>query len=181
MGCGGATSVVSEVPGSSPDGYNTFGVWRIGFTTGAGTTGASSEVYKTEGAAMPTVGNATFTGQLVGVYIDAGGSGSFVESLVSIDANFADRTLDFQTSSTNLLSTNTGLRTPSTQLDLMGMFAYDPGENAFSGVVEAPVAGLTGTGVGALFTDLMPKRLGGTFNTKGGGVEFFNGSFGAGR
>ncbi|SFG63617.1 transferrin-binding protein-like solute binding protein [Neptunomonas qingdaonensis] len=159
--------------------YQTFGAWRTGFGLGAGTVGAISAGYKTEGPALPVVGTSTFTGKLLGAYTNQAGNGNFVEGMVSVASDFSARSLAFTTTDSNLYNLSNGVVTASAPgLDMSGTLTYSPGVNSFSGAVTAPGLGLSGLASGAFFGP-NAEELGGVFDLKGAGVEYYVGGFGA--
>ncbi|BBB28905.1 transferrin-binding protein-like solute binding protein [Neptunomonas japonica] len=157
--------------------YQAFGVWRTGNGTAAGVIGGLSFGLKT--ASVPVTGNATFTGQLVGTYINAIGQGNFVKGAVSINSDFAARSLAFSTSGTSTINPSSGATSAISSLDMTGTLTYGAGANAFSGGVSTAGTGLTGTASGAFYGP-NAAEIGGVFNVKAAsGVEFYSGSFGA--
>ncbi len=157
--------------------YQGFGVWRTGNGTSSGVIGGFSFGLKT--ASVPVTGNATFAGQLVGTYINAVGQGNFVKGAVSINSDFAARSLAFSTSGTSTINPSSGATSAISGLDMTGTLTYGAGANAFAGGVSAAGAGLTGTASGAFYGP-NAAEIGGVFNVKAAsGVEFYSGSFGA--
>ena len=178
---GGTYDVLAVNPKTSAFDYQTFGVWRTGkdIASSTGTIGVLSAGLKTPAASVPTTGSATFTGKLLGVYVNANGIGNFVTGSVSINSDFVGRSLAFSTSATQAINPTTGAATAVSSLDMAGTLAYGVGTNAFAGAVSAPGAGLTGTTSGAFYGP-GAEEVGGVFNVKAAsGVSFYSGSFGA--
>ncbi|WP_028469798.1 transferrin-binding protein-like solute binding protein [Neptunomonas japonica] len=169
-------NVLAIDPKSSAFDYQTFGVWKPGAGVSAGAIGVLSAGLKTVGASVPTTGNVTFTGKLLGVYISPAGQGRFVTGETAINSDFAARTIGFSTSNTKLDGT-----TLTPNLDIATTALTYTGANSFSGVVTATGAGagLSGTANGAFYGP-NAEEVGGVFTVKASsGIEFYTGSFGA--
>lgn len=176
---GKTVAVVLIDPQASAWDYQSFGAWRTGFGTGTGVIGGVSAGFKTNGAEVPVVGSATFTGKLLGAYVNAAGGASFVEGAVSVTSDFAARSLAFTTSSTNEYNLSNGATFEASSLNMAGTLTYNPGVNSFSGIVTTPGAALSGTATGAFYGP-EAEELGGVFNLKGATQpESYSGSFGA--
>lgn len=160
--------------------YQSFGVWSTGRTTSSGSAGVMSVGAPTAGAAIPTAGTATFTGTSNGVYVDAAGLGYQVDSDVSVNANFAARTLVL--SNTGTVTSRDFFATTSSapNLNLTGTLAYAAGTNSFAGTLTNGGT-LTGTSTGRFYGP-NAEELGGVFILKASsGIETYGGAYGAKR
>lgn len=117
--------------------YQSFGIWE---TLPLGTNSAVGGVFSvgapTAGSAIPTVGTASFVGNLAGSYIDPGGLLWFAFAEVNVDANFGTRSLSFNSELTSITDLVT-IDIDRPDLDLTGVLTYQPGINTFSGVVTS--------------------------------------------
>ncbi|BBB28126.1 transferrin-binding protein-like solute binding protein [Neptunomonas japonica] len=156
--------------------YQTFGVWVTGLVTTSGRVGASSIGMRTNGAAVPTSGAASFTGGAVGSYIDASGERFVVVSESLINADFSSRSLIFTTSNSEAISLISAIDTSRPDLNLSGTLAYTAGSNSFSGSVST-VSALSGSASGHFYGPAA-QEAGGVFAVTGSGVEGYRGSFG---
>lgn len=159
--------------------YQTFGMWLTGYGTSSGTFGAISVGAPTAGSAIPTTGNASFTGATAGYYIDSTGTNFYTTaSDMTIDADFNNRTLDFRTTDTSKVHLTTAIDTTANNLIMSGTLTYAAGTNSFTGKVTA--TGLTGTSTGRFYGP-GAEELGGVFSLTGTDVELYGGSYGAKR
>ena len=158
--------------------YQSFGIWE---TTLVGTNNAVGGVFSvgapTAGSAIPTVGDASFVGNLAGSYIDPGGVLWFAFADVNVNANFGTRTLTFSSASTSITDLLTP-EIPRPDLDLAGTFAYQPAVNAFTGPVTSGITGLSGSSTGRFYGP-GAQELGGVFTLRSDGVESYGGAYGA--
>ena len=159
--------------------YQTYGVWATGLGQGAGTYGAITIGAPTAGSAIPLVNEARFTGSTVGAYVNPEGSYSLTRGIVWVDADFENRSLDFNSAGTQLIDPNDFSTAPAGFLDMTGTLEYAPGINSFSGDVTT-VGGMAGTSTGQFYGP-NAEELGGVFFLTGDGVEMYDGSYGAKR
>jgi hypothetical protein len=159
--------------------YQTFGAWETGRGTGAGTIGAISVGAPTAGSAIPTTGDVTFTGATVGLYLDASGANDYVTaSDLTVDADFAARSLAFTTANTEKIHVLTAVTSGAPDLDLSGTLTYAAGTNSFSGALTA-AGGMSGNTQGRFYGP-SAEELGGVFALSGSsGVESYAGAYGA--
>ena len=158
--------------------YQTFGVWQTGIGTGSGSYGALSIGAPTAGSAIPTTSGAIFTGATMGFYADATGDGFVTVGELSVNADFAGRSLSFNANNTQKISTTTPFTSSSaSNLDMTGTLTYAPATNSFSGTLNA-VGGMTGTSQGRFYGP-NAEELGGVFSLSRGAVETYTGSYGA--
>ena len=156
--------------------YQTFGAWETGRGTGSGTIGAISAGVPTAGSAIPTTGEATFTGKTAGIYLDVD-KDYITASDLTIDADFLNRKLIFTT--TNTIDAATG-----DSLDKLDMFSdnlsYNPATNSFSdpSSLAASKAGLTGSTTGQFYGP-QAQELGGVFSLSASDGQYYSGSYGA--
>lgn len=155
--------------------YQSYGVWQTVTNTlpGSGTVGVFSVGAPTAGAAIPQTGGATFTGDAVGLYVDATGTDYFTHANLTVNADFLDRELVFNTTGTIDYDTLGSL----SNLNLSGTLTYLPGTNRFSGLVTS-TGGLAGESTGQFYGP-SAQELGGVFFLKGNGLETFGGAYGA--
>jgi hypothetical protein len=154
--------------------YQSFGVWNDHLGLRAGIT-AWSHGQTTPASAVPSSGNARFTGQVVGLYVSPAGAGSTARADLTVDANFSTRSLGF--ASTN--SVAAGASSP--HLNLTGTLTYAPGQNSFAGTLSNASGTLTGTSKGQFYGP-KAEELGGAFRVRAAnGPETFAGAYGAKR
>jgi hypothetical protein len=166
--------------------YQSFGAWNgpdvVGIyrrSIGAVSFGAASPV-----DAVPTVGAAKFTGKLGGLYVSPTGQGSLAAADVTVDANFAARSMSFSSTGTTIRGL-ASLPTPSTkaapELNISGTLTYAPGTNAFSGTLTNAGGTMSGASNGRFYGPAA-QELGGVFTVKSTTtVETFAGAYGAKR
>lgn len=160
--------------------YQSFGVWSTDRTSSSSRAGVMSVGAPTAGAAIPTSGTATFTGKSIGYYADATGLGHSAYSDLSVNVDFAARTLAL--SSTGTVKTHDYQTTsPASNLNLTGTLTYAAGTNSFAGLLTTNGGTLTGASSGRFYGP-SAEELGGVFNLKAGsGVETYGGAYGAKR
>jgi hypothetical protein len=160
--------------------YQSFGVWDSSDSKTTGAIRATSFGAATPASAIPTVGNATFSGKLAGLYMSPGGQGSMASADLTVSANFASRTLGFASGGTTLtrdLKTATG----APNLDLSGTLTYAPGSNTFTGTLATAGGTMSGSSKGRFYGPAA-QELGGVFRVKAAtGGEAFTGAYGAKR
>jgi hypothetical protein len=157
--------------------YQTFGVWETDRGEPTGTFGAATVGTPTTGSAIPTTGNATFTGLTGGVYVDATGTNDYITaSSLTADVDFNSRSIALSTANTTKVDSVTAVESPATNLNMAGTLNYAPGSNAFSGNVSA--TGMTGSSSGQFYGP-NAEELGGVFSLSGPGVETYVGGYGA--
>ena len=172
--------------------YQTYGGWasvvlvttlRDGyFSTGVPTT-----------AAMPVTGTASYSGRVVGTFINAtSGEPSDLRATVSVQVDFATRAITVSTASSGIVSVDAPDGTAPTGfpgLNLQGTFTYSLGNNTFSGAVSS-ANGMTGNVTGRFYGPPIgagtatksagsPPEIGGTFAVLLPGSGSIHGSFGA--
>ena len=102
--------------------YQTFGVWVTGWGTESGTVGATSVGAPTIGSAIPTTGNAIFTGITSGLYVDTTGTTSyFTASPLMVSADFLNRELSLAAVGTLKTNIETDVATAASNLDMTGI------------------------------------------------------------
>jgi hypothetical protein len=158
--------------------YQSFGVWETGRVAGSGHVGVMSIGAPTAGTAIPTIGTATYTGKSVGFYIDANGVGSTTFSDLSVNADFAARTLGLSTTGT-FKTSDYSTTSLAPNLDLTGTLSYAAGTNSFAGNVTNGGT-LSGTSSGRFYGP-GAQELGGVFILQAGsGIpETYGGAYGA--
>ena len=157
--------------------YQSFGVWITGAGTGSGSAGAVSVGAQTAGSAIPTTGSATFTGLLGGTYLDPAGGDHLVGANLTVNADFAGRSLALSSSMTTDIST--GAAMPG--LDLTGGLTYAAQTNTMTGTLSAANGRLSGPATGYFFGPAA-QEIGGIFSLSAtSGLERFGGGFGGRR
>ena len=158
--------------------YQSFGVWETGRVAGSGNSGVMSVGAPTAGAAIPTSGTATYTGKSVGFYTDATGVGNTTFSVVTVNADFAARTLGLSTTGT-FKTSDYSTTSLAPNLDLTGTLSYAAGTNSFAGNVTNGGT-LSGTSSGRFYGP-GAQELGGVFILQAGsGIpETYGGAYGA--
>lgn len=186
------TSVTRKAVISNPLGeqwgYQSFGVWETGVDTNNGTLGVFSVGAPTPAGDVPGVDGASFTGKVVGSYVNAAGQGHTVLADLGVDVSWADRSLAFATTNTRIAADGISFYTnpdPDLDLNLSGTLVYDPTNNRFSGVLtttQTPTATtrtLAGDSTGQFYGP-NAEELGGVFFLKAAtGVESYRGAYGA--
>lgn len=178
-GASGSTAVVAN-PYALGWNYQSFGAWNQQNAGGIGTITASSFGQATPASAVPTSGQATFTGKSAGLYVSPAGQGSVTAADVTVNANFSARSLGFSTSGTTIAR---DLKAPvaAPHLNLNGTFTYSAGSNAFSGTVSNAGGSMSGSSKGQFYGPAA-QELGGAYSLKSPTtVETFTGAYGAKR
>jgi len=159
--------------------FQTFGFWNAeGFEVG--TVQTASVGAGTPAVNVPTVGSATFSGKLAGLYLAPGASASVATAAVTVNADFGNRSLAFSSSGTRLTA---DLRTSSAapHLDLRGTLAYQPASASFTGTLSNAAGTMSGKTRGQYYGP-RAEELGGTFALKStNSIETFVGGYGAKR
>lgn len=160
--------------------YQSFGGWNNGGHVGAGDVELKSFGAATPASAVPTSGSASFSGKLGGFYVSPAGEGSVAAGNLSVNANFASRSLSFASSGTTL-TRDFSTATAAPQLNLNGTLTYSPGANAFSGTLTNAGGTMSGNTNGQFYGPAA-QELGGVFMVKSPTtVETFAGAYGAKR
>jgi hypothetical protein len=163
--------------------YQSFGVWndnnpyRIG-GSGVFTAGASFGA-GTPASAVPTTGSATFTGKLAGLYFGPSGQGATALANVTLQADFANRSLGFASTGTTL-TRDLATASAASHLDLGGTLRYSPGSNSFSGTLTNAGGNLSGPSHGRFYGPAA-QEAGGVFALTSGGKEALIGGYGTKR
>ena len=185
IGVCSATNAMAEaliIDGANPTGgfnYQTFGSWDRAGTTTSFDVGVFSFGAPTPGAAIPTVGNASFTGVATGFFVNSSQAGFATTAPVSANADFLNRTMSFATSGTTLVAFSNSAQTVDNagNLSITGSFTWAPGVNALtSSNLSAPI-GLNGGGK-ARFYGPNAQEVGGVYSLSGAAGQMV-GSFGA--
>ncbi|AZQ69493.1 hypothetical protein EF888_21480 [Silicimonas algicola] len=154
--------------------YQNFGVWVIGYNTGAGTVGTGSFGLSTAAADLPTSSiPATYIGYSAGLVTD--GTGYFGTTAdAQIVADFAASGVTVSTSNTRLVDIDTLLDAgPAGELDYSGTGTIS--ESTFDASMISALT--TGTAEGQFYGP-NAEEVGGTFTSSGNGIIHV-GSFGA--
>lgn len=177
-----AASASSQAVFSSPTSlawdYQSFGMWETGLNTTNRTVGVFS-VGNSTGTAIPVNGEATFTGKVVGNYIDALGQGNTVLADLNVGVDWGAKSLSFTTTNTKISSNPTTVAfslTPS--LDMTNQLIYSGTANGFSGTLTTE-GGLSGDTTGQFYGPTA-QELGGVFVLSSStSVETYSGAYGA--
>lgn len=159
--------------------YQSFGVWN---NHGGGNReiAVSSFGAQTPASAIPTVGTATFTGKLAGLYVGTDLQGAMATANLTVAADFGSRSLSFASSGTTT-TRDLAIATPAPNLDLRGTLTYAPGSSHFRGAVTSAGGTMSGDS-GGLFFGPAAQELGGAFTVRSSTtVETFTGAYGAKR
>ncbi|MHB9879013.1 transferrin-binding protein-like solute binding protein [Pacificimonas sp. ICDLI1SI03] len=157
--------------------YQSFGVWESGIGTGSGTAGAVSIGNSTAANAVPTTGEATFSGLLGGVYLSPEGLDVLVGADVQVEVDFASRSAELASFGTMDVISGASYN----ELNLGGELTWASGANSLTGRLASQNGLLTGEAT-AKFYGPGAQEIGGVFAltpVSGTGVESFGGGFGA--
>jgi hypothetical protein len=178
--CRGDTATADAVVGNGPAmgwNYQTFGVWGsnsgANFTAGAGSFGSA-----TPGNAVPTIGSATFTGVAMGFYVDMAGATHATSADMAANVTFSSRSIAFSTS--NTLTSRSGIQNVAGGLNMTGSLAYSGGSSQFSGNVATANGLLVGTATGRFYGP-NAEEIGGVYGLTSSGVSRMVGGFGGKR
>ena len=178
-GASGSTALVAN-PYALGWNYQSFGAWNQQNAGGVGAMTVSSFGQATPASAVPTSGQATFTGKSAGFYVSPAGQGSVAAADVTVNANFSARALGFSTSGTTIAR---DLKAPvaAPHLNLNGTFTYSAGSNAFAGTVTSASGSMSGPSKGQFYGPAA-QELGGAYSLKSPTTtESFTGAYGAKR
>jgi hypothetical protein len=159
--------------------YTALGAWEYAPIAGATSTNAAWFAFgpATRPTEIPLTGTATYNGLMVGRYAD-GAAIWTVGATASAGADFANRSIVFNTSNTQLNNQTGTLAAPT--LNLSGTLSYATGANNAAGTLTTP-AGLTGT-ANAQFHGPAAAELGGVYFVRdGANMKQMTGSFGVKR
>lgn len=159
--------------------YQTYGVWAQQPSPTTFQTGAISVGAATPGSAVPTTGNATFTGFSSGFFTE-NMQPYFSSALVSAAVDWSARTVNFTTSNTTIGNLLSGGTLAAPDLDLSGTLQYSPGSNQFTGAVNATRNTMTGSATGRFYGPAA-QEMGGVFGLQGSNTSSYVGAFGARR
>lgn len=142
--------------------YLAYGEWSectsCGTANEVGVTGGFVYGLATDPAAIPTIGTASYVGEVNGQYVDAAGLNSRTFADLNSTADFSARTLSFTTTNSFINSTS------SPSLNMSGNLSYSAGSNQFSGPVTS--TGLSGTATGK-FLGPAAQEIGGVYTLRG--------------
>jgi len=170
---GTGRTIVSDPKNAAWD-YQSFGVWESGLGETNRTFGVMSVGATTPAANVPTTGTATFTGNIIGSYVNVGGEGHAVLATLKVDANFGTNSLVFTSSDTKVSKDWTNFTT-NNSLNLSGTLTISNG--TFSGALTA---GSLSGGSNGVFYGPAAQELGGVFYlTNPGTLETYAGAYGA--
>lgn len=173
----GSSGIIAADPAANNFEYQTFGLWGTSRETNNQTNGRFglySVGSETAAADIPASGTATFKGTAAAQWIDAQGDDQDVMTAdTTLRANFADRSVRFNTTNSDL-----GLREGlQPELDMNGTLHYPSGSNKMSGTVRT-AGGMSGTADGRFYGP-GAQEAGGVFSLRGRGNEVLDGGFGA--
>jgi hypothetical protein len=158
--------------------YQAFGFWAQLPTPNTWISGVISVGAATPGNAVPTTGNATFTGAAAGFYVDPAGAIFGTGASMTANADFSTRSIGFGTSNTILTPFTGGSDIPNSGLDLSGTLTYSAGTNGFAGTVNTADTTLNGTATGQFYGP-NAQEIGGTYGLNtGSGLSHMLGAFG---
>lgn len=171
-----AVAIVAD-PNANGFAHQTYGLWATPQTANtADGLGVFSVGTQTAGASVPTSGNATFRGKAHGMWIDTLGAANIVKSDATLNADFANRSIDFATTNSQTLGGGS-----ASFVNMNGTLTYGPGSNEISGnVATAGGGGMTGT-LDGRFYGPGAQEAGGVFSLEGSRGQFYTGAFGTTR
>lgn len=182
-----ANAAVISNPKNSAWNYQSFGVWETGRNASSGDLGVFSMGAPTAADAIPTVDGASFTGKVVGSYVNAVGQGHTVLADLNVDVNWAEHSLAMSTTNTRIAADGVNFGAEVTALNLpkadlanpaLNTLSYQAGTNSFSGTLTT-AGGLEGPSAGQFYGP-NTQELGGVFFLKASsGVESYRGAYGA--
>lgn len=156
--------------------YMVLGSWEFASSPAATSAVGSAFVIgpATRSADLPVAGTATYNGVMFGRYADGATLWSATAQASAV-ADFANRTVAFGTTNTQIASPMITLAAP--QLDLGGTLSFPVATNNLTGTLST-VSGLNGPG-SARFFGPAAVEIGGTFFVQdGGNTQQMTGSFG---
>lgn len=156
--------------------YMVLGSWEYASSAAATSSVGSTFVIgpETRSADLPVAGTAIYNGVMFGRYSDGAAIWSTTASASAV-ADFGNRTVAFNTASTQIASPGTTLA--ASQLDLGGTFSFPMATNNLTGTLST-VSGLSGPG-SARFFGPAAVEIGGTFFVQDvGNTQQMTGSFG---
>ena len=164
---------------SSNFNYMVLGAWEYAPIAGATSNNAAWFAFgpATRPTDIPLSGTATYRGLMVGRYAD-GAAIWTVGATASAAADFANRSIIFNTSNTQLNNQTGTLATPT--LNLSGTLSYAAGANNVTGALITP-AGLTGRARAQFYGPAAAELAGGFFVGDGANTKQMTGSFGVKR
>lgn len=163
--------------------YQSFGVWETGLDAENGFYGAMSLGAPTAGTAIPSSGTASFSGKVVGSYVNDLGKGHTVLANLNVGVDWGTQSLSLSTSGTRMSADGVAF-SANTSLDLNNQtLSYAAGTNGFSGTLTTGAtatspAGLSGNSSGTFYGP-NAQELGGVFFLRGNGLETYSGAYGA--
>jgi hypothetical protein len=172
------TLTILDAPSSSLN-YTVLGAWEYAPIAGATSTNAAWFAFgpATRPTDIPLTGTATYNGLMVGRYAD-GAAIWTVGATASAGADFANRSVIFNTSNTQLNNQTGTLAAPT--LNLSGTLSYAAGANNVTGALTTP-AGLTGTANAQFYGPAAAELAGAFFVGDGASTKQMTGSFGVKR
>lgn len=159
--------------------YQSFGIWNNDKPF-ARTISLLSFGAATPGSAVPTVGNATFSGKLAALYLSPNVQGSIATADLTVNADFSKRSLSFASSGTSL-TRDLATATAAPNLNLSGTLTYSPGSSTFAGTLTNAGGTMSGASKGQFYGPAA-QELGGVFTvTSATSIETLAGAYGAKR
>jgi hypothetical protein len=159
--------------------YQSFGVWND-TNPNYRTVSPLSFGSATPASAVPTIGAATFSGKLGGLYVSPAGEGSIATANVTVNANFSTRSLSFASSGTTL-TRDLATASAAPNLNLGGTLVYSPASNTFTGTLTNAGGTMSGSSTGRYYGPAA-QELGGVFTMKSPTtLETFAGAYGGKR
>jgi len=158
--------------------YQTYGAWG---SYGNATTSANaiSVGNATPVTGLPATGSYTFTGGASGYYTDPNKLAYVTNANMTATASFDSRTVNFNTTGTNISGSPSGSTVPASDLNLTGTLTITAGANKLSGTVTT-VNGMSGNANGKFYGPIA-NEVGGTYAVSGSGLGSFVGGFGGKR
>ena len=175
-----AQGMIYDPENSSEWNYQTMATWLLtDEAKGTGRIGAMSVGNQTAVASIPTTSTATFTGVAEGMYITDSLDFYGVSSVVELEANFGDRSVEFTTTDSKIHDIDTRTTSEKNDLNLTGTFTYSEDVNQLTTTSLSTTSGWTGGEATAKFYGPNAEEIGGVFSIRGPGKEAYEGAFGA--
>ena len=175
-----AQGMIYDPENSSEWNYQTMATWLLtDEAKGTGRIGAMSVGNQTAVASIPTTSTATFTGVAEGMYITDSLDFYGVSSVVELEANFGDRSVEFTTTDSKIHDIDTRTTSEKNDLNLTGTFTYSEDVNQLTTTSLSTTSGWTGGEATAKFYGPNAEEIGGVFSIRGTGKQAYEGAFGA--
>ena len=158
--------------------YQSFGYWLTGYNNGGGELGAVSFGWETPASAIPTSGTTDFNGFASGTYISSQGELHTTQADVYATVNFGTRQVNIYTTNTYVKDLATSTLQAKSGLNFSGTLNYNEGQNHLRSSSLTTSSGLSGSAEAKFYGPALDE-MGGVFSLTDGGIESYQGAFGA--